>query len=230
MWRALFYVSFLSTCLAAGLAQDRALISGDSEDSQDVPVAGVQVTLKNASLRVERTTTTNADGYYFFAEVSPAEGYVITASAPGMTFAPQSVTFDVQVGETRHILPSFVVGKAPSTASERLGIGQPDRMVWLRVAEARGPLPTAATGAIVGYPFLAQSTGHSMPVSVPLSLLASAIANRCRSQHAYSPPLLRLPLQCNEITMSRRKMLTLPTLMGQFADIWFSGHNDDNTN
>src|SRR5271166_5415681 len=126
MWRAWFVLLFLSTCLTLSLAQDKALISGDAEDQQDVPVSGVQVTLQNPSLRVERTTTTNSDGYYFFAEVSPAEGYVITASAPGLTFAPQSVKFDVEVGETRHILPSFLAGKRGAPVSSLLGPRPPD--------------------------------------------------------------------------------------------------------
>src|ERR1039457_2688017 len=97
------FVLFAASCLT--FAQDRALISGDAEDKQDTPVPGVRVTLSNESLRIERTTTTNSDGLYFFAEVAPADGYVITADAPGMDFAPQSVKFEVQVGETRHILP-----------------------------------------------------------------------------------------------------------------------------
>jgi len=126
MWRAWFVLLFLSACLTVSLAQDKALISGDAEDLQDVPVSGVQVTLQNPSLRVERTTTTNSDGFYFFAEVSPAEGYVIAASSPGMTFAPQSVKFDVEVGETRHILPSFVADKRRAPVSSLPGLRPPD--------------------------------------------------------------------------------------------------------
>ena len=121
MKRATILFIFLISATLGGLAQDRALISGDTEDNQDTPVAGVQVTLRNPSLRVERTTTTNSDGYYFFAEVTPAEGYEIAASETGMAFAPQSVKFDVEVGETRHILPSFLGNKA---ASPTAGIGK----------------------------------------------------------------------------------------------------------
>src|SRR5215472_1417563 len=80
-------------------AQDRALISGDIEDRQDNPIAGTQVILRNDSLRVERSTVTNSDGLYFFAEVVPAEGYVVTSTAAGLIFAPTSVKFDVEVGE-----------------------------------------------------------------------------------------------------------------------------------
>jgi hypothetical protein len=121
MKRATILFIVVISATLGGLAQDRALISGDTEDNQDTPVAGVQVTLRNPSLRVERTTTTNSDGYYFFAEVTPAEGYEIAASETGMTFAPQSVKFDVEVGETRHILPSFLGNKA---ASPTAGIGR----------------------------------------------------------------------------------------------------------
>lgn len=99
------------------LAQDRALISGDVEDRQDTPISGAQVVLRNDSLRIERFTTTNSDGLYFFAEVVPAEGYVVSTTSSGLAFAPASVRFDVQVGETRHILPSFIGQKSPSPVS-----------------------------------------------------------------------------------------------------------------
>src|SRR3974390_2751429 len=99
------------------LAQDRALISGDVQDRQDTPISGARVVLRNDSLRIERSTTTNSDGFYFFAEVVPAEGYVVTTTGPGLTFAPASVKFDVEVGEARHILPSFVAEKLPAPVS-----------------------------------------------------------------------------------------------------------------
>ena len=113
MRRATVFAFVLIAASSLSFAQDRALISGDAEDKQDTPVPGVRVTLRNESLRIERTTTTNSDGLYFFAEVAPADGYVMTAEAPGIEFAPQSVQFEVQVGETRHILPSFIGEKTP---------------------------------------------------------------------------------------------------------------------
>jgi Carboxypeptidase regulatory-like domain/TonB dependent receptor len=113
MRRATVFAFVLIAASSLSLAQDRALISGDAEDKQDTPVSGVRVTLRNESLRIERTTATNSDGLYFFAEVAPADGYIMTAEAPGIEFAPQSVQFEVQVGETRHILPSFIGEKSP---------------------------------------------------------------------------------------------------------------------
>ena len=117
MFRATIVVPYLLFFAISIAAQDRALISGDIEDRQDNPIAGTQVILRNDSLRVERSTVTNSDGLYFFAEVVPAEGYIITSTAAGLIFAPSSVKFDVEVGETRHILPSFIADKAPASTS-----------------------------------------------------------------------------------------------------------------
>jgi hypothetical protein len=117
MRRATFFAFVLIAASSLSLAQDRALISGDAEDKQDTPVPGVRIILRNDSLRIERTTITNSDGLYFFAEVTPADGYVVAADAAGMEFAPQSLKFEVEVGETRHILPSFIGDKAPVPVS-----------------------------------------------------------------------------------------------------------------
>ena len=121
---AMIFAFVLIAASSLGFAQDRALISGDAEDNQDTPVPGVRVTLRNDSLRIERTTVTNSDGLYFFAEVAPADGYVMTAEAQGMEFAPQTVKFEVQVGETRHILPSFIGEKKPVPVSRLRDRGQ----------------------------------------------------------------------------------------------------------
>ena len=111
MRHATILVSVLLAGSLSSLAQDRALITGDAEDKQDTPVPDVRIVLRNDSLRIERSTTTNSDGLYFFADVAPAEGYVISAEAPGMEISPRSVKFDVEVGETRHLLPSFITVK-----------------------------------------------------------------------------------------------------------------------
>lgn len=121
----------LAAC-SINLAQDRALISGDTEDKQDNPIIGAQVTLHNDSLRIDRTATTNSDGIYSFAEVVPAEDYVVSVSIPGMTFSPPAVKFEVQVGETRHLLPSFI-GESPATpVSDIRRRGQSDE--WFQAA------------------------------------------------------------------------------------------------
>jgi len=118
MKRAASLVLFLGLFHTFSASQDRALISGDVEDRQDTPIAGAQIVLRNDALRFERHTTTNADGLYFFAEVIPAEGYVIDVAAAGISFEPQRVKFDLEVGETRHILPSFIGVKTPAPTAQ----------------------------------------------------------------------------------------------------------------
>jgi Carboxypeptidase regulatory-like domain len=127
----LYLAVYLLILVLGSQAQDRALITGDATDNQDTPVPGVQVTLRNDSLRVARATTTNADGLYFFAEVVPAEGYVIEASAPGLSFSPPRVKFDVQVGETRHVLPSFLGDKTSSLSSSPQALVRPNPSILL---------------------------------------------------------------------------------------------------
>ena len=131
MKRATFLAVYLFVVVLDSQAQDRALISGDVSDKQDTPIPGVQVTLRNESLRVERVTSTNADGLYFFAEVVPAEGYVTEASAPGMSFAPHGVRFEVQVGETRHLLPSFIGEKVASPTASSQALTLPSLVIRL---------------------------------------------------------------------------------------------------
>lgn len=151
MRRATILAFVLVAGSALSLGQDRALISGDAEDKQDTPVPDVRVTLRNESLRIERTTTTNSDGLYFFAEVTPAEGYVISAEAPGMAFAPQNLRFEVQVGETRHLLPSFIAEKQAALAS-RLHDGQQPEVPYRMQQEpsARCAVDNAAESGATG--------------------------------------------------------------------------------
>ena len=227
MWRALFYVSFLFACIAAGLAQDRALISGDVEDTQDVPVSGVTVTLQNPTLRVERTSTTNADGFYFFAEVSPAEGYIVAAAAPGKTFAPQSVQFNVEVGETRHLLPSFVVGNSSSPVS-----GLPPRGLMGKIAGdplAKDFIPFLRSRYENGVRSLDTAT-------TPRPLFLSAVAT--------APPRMTANIRCSDLHLCAKTGRTgacepvpasdlLPrvrqpsrNLVGQLLDIGCTGRHE----
>jgi hypothetical protein len=103
----------------AARAQDKALITGDVVNAQDQPMAGVRVTLQNDELGVKRTFTTDNDGTYFFASVGPADGYRIIAvtDAPSVKFSPAEVPINVQVGEQRYVLPSFIEEPPAAPAS-----------------------------------------------------------------------------------------------------------------
>lgn len=63
-------------------------------DIPTIPGAGVTVTLNPGS----RTTTTDADGVYFFRNLA-AGTYTVTPSAVGMTFAPTNYTSAVTFGQ-----------------------------------------------------------------------------------------------------------------------------------
>ena len=184
MKRATILVAVLAFLSVCSLAQDRALISGDTEDKQDTPVPGVKITLRNESLRVDRTTTTNSDGLYFFAEVVPAEGYVMTASAPGMDFAPQSVKFDVEVGETRHVLPSFVGDKAAVPVSSLQRHSQSDLPYQAYIyGGPADPLGMSAGDGEAGSPEQDKSTTQTSPSSA-----ASPSQQPSQSGNATKPP------------------------------------------
>jgi hypothetical protein len=125
MKRAIFVGFWCLLLSVACMSQDRALISGDADDQLDNPISGAQVTLRNDSLRIERTATTNSDGQYSFAEVVPSDGYVVSITAANRVFSPQAVKFEVQVGETRHLLPSFIAENA-AQSSPTSGIVRPN--------------------------------------------------------------------------------------------------------
>jgi hypothetical protein len=101
-----------------------------------MPLAGVQLTLHNDALRIERTTVSNSKGLYFFADVAPAEGYTVTARLAGVGFSPHSVTFNVHVGDHRYLLPSFIASSPPATSQRK----QSPRVV---AAQSRYALPAS---------------------------------------------------------------------------------------
>ena len=109
-WYQLLLVCATLVVAAASFAQDKALITGDVVNQQDVPIPGVHLTLRNDSLGISRTTTSDSDGTYFFAALTPADGYIITATAdsPTLKFTPGTQTFSVSVGENREMLPPFI--------------------------------------------------------------------------------------------------------------------------
>jgi hypothetical protein len=116
MKRAILVAVCLLAATVCTFGQERALISGGAEDNQDAPIEGVEITLSNDSLgpKATRTTHTNSDGLYFFPEVVPLQGYTIEVKKSGLSFSPPNVQFDVEVGETRHVLPSFIATGSPA--------------------------------------------------------------------------------------------------------------------
>ena len=215
MKRAAIVAAVLLSVSVLSLAQDRALISGDAEDKQDTPVSGVRLTLRNESLRIERTTTTNSDGFYFFAEVVPADGYVISAEAPGMQFAPQSVKFNVEVGETRHVLPSFLVAKQTAPVSSLLDPSPPNS-VYLAERIGAGTLlssyamhPMQAADSLEPRPVAIRGLAGSAALKpMPLTYLRgrqsiSAKRSVNNSSECHAAPIMELEMKRFPVAMER---------------------------
>src|SRR5437867_9161177 len=75
--------SFLALCLAAVVyGQAFSSLNGNITDPTGAVVPGVQVILSNVQTGVQRTTTSDEQGRYSFAQVAPGT-YQITAQVSG---------------------------------------------------------------------------------------------------------------------------------------------------
>ena len=81
---ALFCAHF--TAPVAVAQTTTASIEGTIKDAKGSVVAGSQVTAKSSTLGVERTTTSDAEGFYRITAL-PAGTYTLTASGTGYTTA-----------------------------------------------------------------------------------------------------------------------------------------------
>src|SRR4051812_3563562 len=95
-------------------ASQNVVVYGSVYDVSGTPMQGVTITLENRSLGISRTTTSDDDGSYNFAEVPPAEGYRITA-IKSTTKIDIRAGITVNVGDERVILPPLK--EQPVTAS-----------------------------------------------------------------------------------------------------------------
>ena len=122
-WYQLLLVGATLAIAVASLAQDKAFIEGDADkvvNGQGVPVPGVRLKLQNKKLQNEsqgilRTYTSDSDGMYRFFDLTPADDYLISATAdsPWECWFPSfdstqkyaSQKFSVTVGEKKYLLP-----------------------------------------------------------------------------------------------------------------------------
>ena len=111
--RAAMFVALLFACSAATPAiafgqNSSSSVNGIIADPIGNVVVGVTVTLKNVETNVQRTTTSNAAGNYFFTNVMPAQ-YTLTFVAP--SFQTETISaFDVSVAQAVTINASLKVG------------------------------------------------------------------------------------------------------------------------
>jgi Carboxypeptidase regulatory-like domain len=73
---------FWFVCSARLMAQEAGSIHGRAVDPQAAAVPGVTVTIEQAGTKISRSTVTNSEGLYSFANL-PVGTYTVTAEAPG---------------------------------------------------------------------------------------------------------------------------------------------------
>ncbi len=119
---AILFLAFMLIC--AGLAfsaTQNAVIYGTVYNSGGNAMPNVTVQLENRALGFSRTTTTGSDGSYNFAEVPPADGYMVTAKQGPKTLDVRA-GITVNVGDERVILPplteQIVAATGPSAPRE----------------------------------------------------------------------------------------------------------------
>jgi len=100
----LTFTLVLLSALPMLAATQNATVYGTVYNASGNSEAGITVSLANPSLGFQRTTTTGSDGSYNFAEVPPAEGYVLTAMRGSQIIDIRSGIV-VNVGDERVIFP-----------------------------------------------------------------------------------------------------------------------------
>ena len=197
------------TIAAASYAQDKALLEGDADkvvNGQGLPMSGVRLQLENKKLQNEsqgvlRTYTSDSDGMYRFFDLTPDDGYVISAVADppwqcwfsnfDRTQKFSSQKFSLSVAEKKYLLPPVICeqqavpvppaaqsspsgGPADPTASGDGGPQQP---------------PTQSGGPAISAPPVIgkQSVGESRPIS--LDTLSTSLSTVISSEQLRTLPL-----------------------------------------
>jgi hypothetical protein len=112
---ALVLVAFMVVqLLAAGTAAQTttSTIEGFVTDSKGAVIAGAQITAKSASLGIERTSTSDGEGFYRITAL-PAGVYTLSVSSKG--FADRNFeTLELTVNRTLTLNPQMEVGAVQS--------------------------------------------------------------------------------------------------------------------
>jgi len=107
----------LLSILFVQAATQNAIITGSVFDQGGTPVANATVRLWNTSTGFERTQTTDNYGTYTFANVPPAENYIVSVEASGFaTVTRPGLT--VAVGDAKLVLPAFFVQPAAQAGAQ----------------------------------------------------------------------------------------------------------------
>jgi hypothetical protein len=194
----------LALIAANSLAQDKAFIEGDVDkvvNGQSVPVPGVLLKLQNTKLQPQspgilKTYSSDSDGMYRFFDLTPAEDYVISATAdpPWQCWFPDidgkqkygAQKFSVSVGEKKYILPPMVCEQAvavPPTGQNASPSGGPVDPTTTADADPQQTSPPAASPSTVPI----QPLVGSRPIA--LDTLSTSISTVITSDQLRTLPL-----------------------------------------
>jgi hypothetical protein len=131
MRTTVFGIAILIACAHAGLAQvDSASLAGLVTDASHAAIPGAKVNAANSATGIERSTVSDASGYYTFPSL-PIGSYHVTVSQTGFASITQTVTldpsskgrqdFELQVGTTATAVE--VQSEAPQLSRDDASIG-----------------------------------------------------------------------------------------------------------
>src|SRR6266850_4297462 len=103
IFTALFLL-LLPVVASAQSTSSTSAVSGVATDITGAVISGATVKLTSSKTAQEKTTTTNEQGVYLFAQVPPDQNYTLTFSAPGFqTLALQNIALAVGTTETHNV-------------------------------------------------------------------------------------------------------------------------------
>jgi hypothetical protein len=108
----------MTICLFSAIAfgQSTAGVTGTVTDANGAAVVGATVKLTDTKTAKEQTTTTNEQGSYAFARLSPGTGFTLTFTAQGFeTLVVQNVSLGVSITETHNV--QMTVGQVSNTVT-----------------------------------------------------------------------------------------------------------------
>jgi hypothetical protein len=159
--------AFLLTLQTLTFAQSATTsLRGAVSDAKGLMVSGATVTLSNGSTGYTRTTKTDGEGVYQFAEVPPAK-YVLTVDAPGFAkIKLENVLLQVSSPATQNITlqvrgTSIVVdvsGEAPMVNTEDASLGNNFNTRQLIDLPSEGRDPAAILSLQPGVVFIGKTT------------------------------------------------------------------------
>jgi hypothetical protein len=166
---ALLLILLMTSSVSVLAQSDNAQISGYVKDSAGAVIAGAKVVVKSQAKNVERTATTNDQGYYVISNVPP-DVYSITVEQPGFKRSTLSdkkidpsiaatVDITMEVGQVTEAVNIVAGSAALQTESATVGKLVEGAQIEYLQLNGRNPLflallkPGVSGGALGGFSF-----------------------------------------------------------------------------